>query len=229
MIVTSFSKGGRYHELRGMQNQDYVMDFAAPCGRAVILADGASGCRKGGEGARIACKAVQQIIREDGGRFFTYPADKMSYLLEEQILYSLEINGAKGKKLQEYGSTLSFAFLENRTGRCTCLNLGDGGIFAVNSHQVRPVLAPRKAGRGPDLTTSRNAWKAIHVRETVLPENGYLLIASDGFLNAMQDDSIRTCLEQENLNDLKVLLGKMKLPDDCSFIAARQEPASGCA
>lgn len=225
MIVKSFSRIGLYHEMRGIQNQDCVSEIDAPWGSAILLADGATGCKQGGEGARIACEAVKQIIREEGSRFFTYPAEKMAYLLEEQILYCIEKTGAEEKMLREYGSTLAFVLLEKGTGRCICLNLGDSAVFSMNKDRIHMILEPQKIGGGPCLTTSRNAWKSMRICETELPDDENICIASDGFLDAMQDERIFSSVMQENMSDVEAAL-KMKEPmDDCSFIEVKKKAA----
>ena len=97
----------------GKENQDYICSLENGKILAIMLADGATGCRKGMEGAKLACEAVSRVIETEGNTFFKYPEKKAAYLLTEQILYWIEQH--KGKEdLTEYGSTFLLVLMENR-------------------------------------------------------------------------------------------------------------------
>ena len=71
----------------GKENQDYICSLENGKILEIMLADGATGCRKGMEGAKLACEAVSRVIETEGNTFFKYPEKKAAYLLTEQILY----------------------------------------------------------------------------------------------------------------------------------------------
>ena len=97
MKVYRFTKTGQYHQMLGKENQDYICSLENGKILAIMLADGATGCRKGMEGAKLACEAVSRVIETEGNTFFKYPEKKAAYLLTEQILYWIEQH--KGKKI----------------------------------------------------------------------------------------------------------------------------------
>lgn len=47
MKVYRFTKTGQYHQMLGKENQDYICSLENGKILAIMLADGATGCRKG--------------------------------------------------------------------------------------------------------------------------------------------------------------------------------------
>lgn len=71
MQIHSFSQCGEYHLSRGQENQDQLCSWETTAEAVLVLADGASGCRKSREGARLACEAAGQILAWEGADFFS--------------------------------------------------------------------------------------------------------------------------------------------------------------
>ena len=87
MVINKFSKTGTYHRDLGRDNQDYLYSVDGKDFLAIMLADGATACEKGLEGARLSCESMAKVIKQEGSVFFNYPKEKIAYLLTEQILY----------------------------------------------------------------------------------------------------------------------------------------------
>lgn len=220
MVISRFSKTGSYHASRREVNQDCVMAEDTPSYTVLVLADGATGCREGREGAMLACQAAMQIVRQEGRDFFQGTEKKIAYLLEEHILYFLENEGHGGDALADCGSTLELVFIEKETGRCVMMNLGDGAVFSVKNGKINWRLAPRRFGRNPALTTTKDASRVIDVKRADLSDGERIFLCSDGFLDELADPAVLQAVMDGRIEDLKEKLGGMDMPDDCSYITA---------
>lgn len=218
MQIHSFSQCGEYHLSRGQKNQDQLCSWETTAEAVLVLADGASGCRKSREGARLACEAAGQILAWEGADFFHFPPRKLAYLLTEQILYQIEQNKAPEEPLRDYGSTFVMAFLEKATGHTTLVNLGDGGILHLGTEKPVSLLPPRTYGGQPCLTTTTGADRAVEVQNTQIGPGEGILLCSDGFLHVMHQTTVSGSLKARNWEQLDQTLRRIPLTDDCSYI-----------
>ena len=163
MSVNKFSKTGSYHRIINRENQDYVCSMEGSDFLAIMLADGATACESGLEGARLSCEAMAGVIKMEGSAFFNYPKEKIAYLLTEQILYYLECSKKEACDIREYGSTAALAYLEKKSGRTVLVNLGDGAVISVNEEGFSYLLKPKRYWGSPCLTTTKGAGKAIDI------------------------------------------------------------------
>ena len=161
MVISKFSKTGVYHRDTKRENQDYLCSVEGKDFLAIMLADGATACEKGLEGARLSCGAMAEVIKQEGSVFFNYPKEKIAYLLTEQILYCLECNKSDACDISEYGSTFALVFMEKKTGRTVLVNLGDGAIISVTENGFSYLLKPKRYRGNPCLTTTKGAGKAV--------------------------------------------------------------------
>lgn len=223
MVINSFSKTGSYHRGLHKKNQDFLCSIEDKDYLAVMLADGATGCKRGLEGARLSCEAVSQIIGNEGAAFFNFPKGKIAYLLTEHILYRLECNQVKENDFAEYGSTFMLAYMEKKTGRTVLINLGDGAIISANGNGFSYLMRPKKYFGNPCLTTTKGADKAIDIQVENLSLQDRIFLCSDGFLHLLDKGDAAAML---NLYDLEVLnrqLQRTENPDDCSYISFVRE------
>lgn len=223
MTIHTYSRIGSYHEQLGGENQDYTGSVEDSDHLAIVLADGATGCSHGLEGARLACEAAGEIITREGSSFFRYPPPKLAYLLTEHILYVLEQRKHPGTELCEYGSTLALAFLEKKSGRTVAVNLGDGGIYVFRKEGAELLLRPKRIHRDPCLTTTRGAAKAVEIAECRLGLGDRILIGSDGFLEQLRFEETAARMNAYDLDALDRELDRSENTDDCSYIAFRRE------
>lgn len=218
MQIHSFSQCGAYHLSRGQENQDQLYSWETAAEAALVLADGASGCRKSREGARLACEAAGQILAWEGADFFRSPPRRLAYLLTEQILYQIEQNKAPEEPLQDYGSTLALAFLEKATGHAVLVNLGDGGILRLGTEKTVSLLPPGAYGGRPCLTTTIGAARAVEVQETRIGLGEGILLCSDGFLRVLHRKNVSEAWRTRNWEQLDRALRRSTPADDCSYI-----------
>lgn len=223
MTIHSYTKTGSYHERLGGKNQDFTSSLEGEDYLAILLADGATACRCGLEGARLACKAAEQIVTQEGFRFFSYPPPKIAYLLTEHILHALEQGKRPDSELCEYGSTLALAFLEKKSGRTVAVNLGDGAVYAIQKEGATVLLRPKRIRRSPCLTTTQGAAKAVEVAECRLGLGDSILIGSDGFLERLRFGQAAAKMNAFDLAGLDQELDSAENADDCSYITFQRE------
>lgn len=223
MVINKFSKIGTYHEKFKRENQDYLYSVDGENFLAIMLADGATVCEKGLEGARLSCEAMASVIKQEGRVFFNYPREKMAYLLTEQILYCLECNKSDACDIREYGSTFALVFMEKKTGRTVLVNLGDGAIISVTENGFAYLLKPKCYRGNPCLTTTKGAGKAIDIVVCNLALGDSILIGSDGFLDQIKKEGIISFLNSYDIDGLNQKLSLIENEDDCSYISFTRE------
>ena len=201
MKVYRFTKTGQYHQMLGKENQDYICSLENGKILAIMLADGATGCRKGMEGAKLACEAVSRVIETEGNTFFKYPEKKAAYLLTEQILYWIEQH--KGKEdLTEYGSTFLLVLMEKKTGESVLVNLGDGAAISEKDHRLQYLMEPRRINGDTCLTTTKGAEQVMEIETKRIALGECVILGSDGFLEMTTDEQIYEALKERNLEQL---------------------------
>ena len=223
MVINKFSKTGTYHRGTNRENQDYVYSIEGEDFFSIMLADGATACEKGLEGARLSCESMSKVIKQEGSEFFNYPKEKLAYLLTEHILYYLECNKTEGCDIREYGSTFAMVFMEKKTGRTVLVNLGDGAIISVTESGFSYLLKPKRYRGNPCLTTTKGARKAIDRAVCNLALGDSILMCSDGFLDQMTKEDIASLLNSYDIEGLKRNLSLIENEDDCSYISFTRE------
>ena len=229
MRCREYRKTGQYHTLRGESCQDMTAIQETMTDLFAAAADGATGCRRSGTGAELACRGAADFYEREKERVFEYSDEKLQYLLKEHILYYLEREtGARGAELQEYGGTLMTVFSEKDSGRTVATNLGDGCIFLLADGRLRTVLPPKRFGGRPCLTTTEGAERAAETRRFTLQSGASLLLCTDGFLQFLNGEpERRTCLQEAlvrwEFGALEQLLEASPEPDDCSYLAFKPE------
>lgn len=223
MIINKFSKTGTYHRDAKRENQDYLYSVDGKDFLAIMLADGATACEKGLEGARLSCEAMLKLIIQDGSVFFNYSKEKIAYLLTEQILYCLECNKSETCDIREYGSTFALVFLEKKNGRTVLVNLGDGAVISVTKNGFSYLLKPKRYRGNPCLTTTKGVGKAIDIEVCNLALGDSILICSDGFLDQMEKEDIVSLLSAYDIDGLNQKLSLIENEDDCSYISFTRE------
>lgn len=223
MVINKFSKTGTYHRKLKIENQDYLYSVDGKDFLAIMLADGATACEMGLEGAKLSCESMAKVIKQEGSVFFNYPKEKIAYLLMEQILYCLECNKTEGRDIREYGSTLAMAFMEKKTGRTVLVNLGHGAIISVTESGFSYLLRPKLYRGNPCLTTTKGAEKAIDIAVCNLALGDGILMCSDGFLDQMKKEDIASLLNSYDIDGLNRKLSLIENEDDCSYISFTRE------
>ena len=223
MVIKSFSKTGRYHEELKEVNQDYLHSTEEKNYLTVMVADGATACKKGLEGAKLSCEAISDIIKREGIGFFDYSKAKAAYLLTEHILYFIEKGKNKEFDLSEYGSTVAFAVMEKKTGRTALINLGDGAILSVTDRGYDFLMWPKRYYGNPCLTTTEGADRAVRISQANLNCGDRIVVCSDGFLAQLGKERVLGPLKRNDIEALNDALQRECTMDDCSYITFTRE------
>lgn len=219
MSVQLFSRRGDVHRLQGVENQDAVRYVENEEVLAVILADGASGCERGREGAQMACEAAGKLVLEMGSELFGMLAHRVARMFWLQIRWWINRHRDPEVDVHEYGSTFCMALIDRRSGRTLVLNLGDGALIRVRGTGSRTVLRPRHYGSGPVLTTTDGGERAMEVKALYLQEGESLVLCSDGLLELRHSTDILEKLVQMDFAGMEKCMREAKSADDCSYIA----------
>ncbi len=224
MLIGKYSKTGSYHKALEEENQDYVCSLDNEEFTAIMLADGATACKKGLDGARLACEAAAYMINTEGAALFDYPYGKSAYLLTEEILYNLECSKDESADISEYGSTFMLAMLEKKTGRALLVNLGDGAVILSEEKKLSVVMPPVRYGRNPCLTTTKGADRAMNIKTGYLHLNEKIVLCSDGFYARLCVEASKTGNAQNFLEQcLEGRIADETNADDSSCISLVRE------
>lgn len=219
MLIEKFSKTGTYHKKAGIENQDCIYSMEDKDYIAIMLADGATGCSHGREGAEIACEAVKQIINTERNRFFSYRLEKISFLLLEHILYFLEQRIPQNEDIAEYGSTFSLAYMDKKTGRTVLVNLGDSAVIQTSDKGCSILSEPKRHHGSPCLTTTIGAENYVRAYEYSCPYGYSIMLCSDGFWTQLISTELTDLLNNNDLKNMEKLLSELETEDDCSYIS----------
>lgn len=224
MKVNQYIKTGNYHMSKGELCQD-VIHYSENSDYAVaVVADGATACVRGREGAELACKAVEDFVNCEGSNIFVFAPEKLAYLLIEYVLFYLETFMERYKEgIQEYASTLIAACIEKRTGKSILLNLGDGAVFSLCGAEIKTQLSPKRFCGQPYLTTRKDAYKAVEVNTIELSLGNAVLLCTDGFISALNSDMqnhdrMRQAIREQEFHRLDAELEQVCETDDFAYI-----------
>lgn len=223
-----YQKVGEYHKKVGGSCQDTFLNIEDSSYSLIALADGVTACKFGKLGAEKAIEALGNFVQLEGEKLFLYAPEKLAYLLVEHVLYYLELTAiSKSSDLKDFSSTLSFAYIEKKTGRAVIGSLGDSSIFGIVDNAFKPLLVPTHRTTFPFVTTSNHANKAMSILYCDLHLGDCILLGSDGFTNALlgfanSDISFSELLEKFEFGGLDSYLETCGEADDCTYIATRQ-------
>jgi len=224
MKINEYTKTGLYHLQRGEECQDRTLFSDDKNYSLAVISDGVTSCRNAFQGAETTCMAVKDFFLREGGRTFKYSPEKLSYLLTEHILFWLEKQAVKEETdVKEYASTVAAFFVDNKTGETLALSLGDSACCKIRDAQTKAVILPRRAHGQPCLVTTEGAYKAMTVRSMETRFEDALLLCTDGFIEALNQDGgknegIDYLLRQGNYEDMNSRLDRLEIRDDCSYI-----------
>lgn len=221
LLVEKFSKTGEYHKRNVIRNQDQAAVFETDYYMMAVLADGASGCTRGGEGAEIACLALRQILENAPEVFFFYNDTWICQMVLLRIRDRIEEKLQDGEVLTDYGSTLSFWIMDKQSGEAVVFHLGDGAVFQFYDYGEECLFSPRKYGTDPCLTTTEGAEKACFVRKTDIAYGDTILMGTDGFFEGIRrgEKAILKEIRGRNFGQANGILSGLAMEDDASYIA----------
>ncbi len=181
-MISQFSQRGNYHKSREEVNQDCVMSEETSRHKLIVLADGATGCRFGAEGARAACTAAIKWLT-NGCENMYFDAEKLAFLLLEEVAFHQKKEAQKlNSQENETASTLALACLDKEKNKILLFNVGDGALFVKrrSDEKYRLELTPKKWKGNAILTVHQCAYKLASVEVVDAADISSVFICSDG-------------------------------------------------
>ncbi len=104
------------------------------------------------------------------------------------------------------------------------LGLGDSVCCRIRDNKTEQIIMPRRFHGHPCLVTTAGACKAMTVKLSETRFGDILVLYTDGFADALNQDggrigSINSLLRQGSYTELNSRLDKLEIQDDCSYIA----------
>lgn len=208
-MVIKFSKKGQYHKEANVENQDFVYSYENANICYIAIADGASSCKKGKQGAEIACKCIKKLLVDSD--IFSFDEDKIAYVIWEEIMYHIKNEAVKQKTTPKmFASTFAFACFDKRTDTLITYNLGDGVIFVKYDSEYKMLSAPKRFKGKCTLVPNTDAFRDADVTFTEFFK-GSVFLCTDGLYTVLSDNKIK-------VEDIIKEPDKFDGVDDMSFI-----------
>ena len=225
MRFTMMSNIGTYHIKANGENEDVVC-FDSDKGKNVIsLADGVSTCKEAKKGAEITSKAITDLFLKKGSFFLESDKEQVTEWALSHVLYELKQQAdMDSKAIEEYSSTISSVFVDEKAGKMLCFNLGDNIILATRSGKCHVLAMPENCSDGCSVTTTKNASNAATTKIIDSNKIDAVIICSDGAWKQMYRKNkmkpmVYDLLVKHQFDELKEYLRSQNHLDDCSFIS----------
>lgn len=221
--IKSYTKKGAFHS----DNQDVVVHDQSDEYEVIALADGVSSCKKGKEGAKIACNTVLDIFLTCGKLFFNYSYEKTSNIVLAEIRRNISIAAKRDNEPSEsYSSTLCFICLEKRTNKILSFQLGDSHIFLLSENGCNAINA--KKAHELYFTTYPDADEHTLIDIFYTDNIHSLLLCSDGAWRLLYNKNILNpeilqAIKQSDFEFFENYLENKNNQDDCSYILLNLE------
>lgn len=229
----SFSKTGKNHISKEIDNQDAYSTGSNDRFDAVVLADGISSCKKGGEGAEITVETVKKIFLENGDIIMKSDVKESSSAVLSVLLNELEKNAKQDNEdVEEYASTLAAVLIDRNTKNAFAMNLGDSMILGIKGIDIGIVGMPCDSSRGipSTITNLSNHFTdsvMINSKDGSYKYDTYIL-CSDGawremFHKGKLRNDVKELMLKRDFNKLRKFLKDKNTFDDCTFVALDTE------
>lgn len=224
-VIKTYSKIGVIHQNEGGENQDALRFEQTERFAVISLADGVSSCRESKTGAEIASKAITGLFIKLGESLFERKDSQIAEFVLSHILYELNKRANEDSQMiEEYSSTIASVFIDKRTGRLLCFNLGDGIIMATHRGKCFVLEAPIESPNGCCTTTTQGVQTKISISKFEMPGVESIIICSDGAWRDMYSknklkDNPYLFLVSNSYDELESFLMRQDHFDDSSFIS----------
>jgi hypothetical protein len=223
-LIYKLTKTGKYHLQNNQQNQDVVLSGENRRYAVIALADGVSECSRAGEGARLACETVIEMLLANGKHFLKFCAEKTADFVTAQIRYALkDLAELDGERVEEFSSTFACVLLDKVTKKMMYYNLGDSLVAATEQDKCWVLATPFDSTYGCCVTTTKNAEKTVKTAVVDASVFSSVVICSDGAWRMMYDrgrmkPDVKKSLSEQSYDALDELLNDGDSFDDYSYI-----------
>ena len=224
-MIKELSEMGTHHLDTNGENQDALCHAQNQKLCVISLADGVSTCKEAKSGAKIASRAITDLLFEKGENFLEFESEKVAEFALSHILFELKQRAKKDSKtVEEYSSTIASVLVDKKKKRMLCFNLGDSIIMAVSNGKCRVLVSPADSSSGCCVTTTKGAvtMASVNMLDTALVES--VVICSDGAWRQMFDKNklkseVSYLLANSEYDGVKDFLIGQNCFDDYSFIS----------
>lgn len=223
---SGFTQVGTNHRSDDKNNQDAIISGKNQRYDVIVLADGVSSCKKGGEGARITVEAVKNYFLKWGERLINMYAPEREISIHQNIQRYLQKQAEEdGVDIGEYASTLEAILVDKVSKKVMYASIGDGLILKTKNNKVAVVSMPTDSRNGTPTTVDSSKYLETGVLEPVdgeLAADSFML-CSDGawkelyYRTNLRPEISEMILKRDYKGISEYLKGK-KTFDDCSFI-----------
>lgn len=233
MKFTMMSNIGTYHVKLNGENEDVVCYDSDKGKNVITLADGVSTCNEAKKGAEITSHAITNLFLKKGSFFLESDQKQVTKWALSHVLHELKRQADKDSKaIEEYSSTLSSVFVDEKNGKMLCFNLGDNIIFATGNGRCCVLAMPENSSDGCSVTTTKNASIMVTTKIIETSKIDAVIICSDGAWKQMYQKNkmkpeIHDLLVNHKFDDLKRYFQSRNSMDDCSFISMNLEQKNG--
>lgn len=224
-MIKELSGVGTQHSDGDSENQDALFHAQNKHFCVISLADGVSTCREAKCGAKIASRAITNLLLKKGDYFLEFENKKIAELALSHILFELKQRADQdSQNLEDYSSTVASVLVDKKKKRILCFNLGDGIIMATGKGKCRVLAMPADSSLGCCVTTTQNAITMASVRMFDANAVESIVICSDGAWRQMFNKNrlkpeVLSLLANNEYDGLRSFLVEQNCFDDYSFIS----------
>ena len=226
-MIFSKTKTGNFHRNHQKQCEDIVKYEETDEFITAAVADGATMCLFGREGAYLASEAALDFVKRETNRIFEYSDKKLCYLLTEHILYTIEKNTPSDTDINEYGSTLIMTAMRKSDGKTVITKIGSGKCTIQKKDGIYDPFEICSTARLSCLTTTRNSYRAAMVCREQLEFGECVFMCTDGMLSVLKKHthtSVTYSLDQVTPLKLMNYIDLADENDDMGFLMLTRIP-----
>ena len=217
-----YTKKGLYHKEKGEVSGDVIRCMDNGEYAIIVLADGASSCSRGAEGAdRISSKAIE-IVQNQYGYSYLLPDNWAEILINNLVNYLHEISVRQEIPFKEYSSTLMVILIDRKRNLLHYCNIGDGLVIGIKDQKCPIICMPQGDGTGCPMITTDGVKRIIDAGNTNLDSINSIFVCSDGTWRLMYEHStmkpeIKEKLISGKYEEFWRIVKSSCSIDDCSF------------
>lgn len=228
---SGFTQAGTNHGSDERNNQDATASGSNARFEVIVLADGVSSCKKGGEGARITAETIKNWFLDNGERLMDISDEERGSAISSVIASELGKQAQQdGLNIRDYASTLATILIDKKQKRMMYASVGDSLLLGVKDDKVSIVAMPADSRNGIPTTVDSSKYIKTQVLE---PENGELvadsfIACSDGAWRELYRRSrlrteVKEMILKRDYRGLSEYLKSRNTFDDCTFITLDTE------
>jgi protein phosphatase 2C-like protein len=193
--VRAASVRGYSHRYQGVPREDDFAVAVHPETGALIVAvaDGVSGAEQSHLGATLACRtAVDFLLRSAGQVDWLELARCASWALVDYTARQLGLDEPDPAAAERFMATTLVVALIEPGGHTSVVQLGDSGAWLLQERAYQNLVDGKDGEVIPnDVSGLPRVPAEVVARTVTVPENGVLLVGTDGFADPLGDGTGR--------------------------------------